>query len=257
MFNKRLGNVQLYQILADAYDESQLIVDETSCDHLLWNALSNALQASLVGARELVLVVDGIDEASCGEVAMTRRLHDAVAKTPFMKLVMLGSEAMKSVPSQTTVHVTLGFIFDDVTAVTRKILNQSHAFNAMSAEDQEMTVAKVTEASDGSFLWAKLTSKRVRDENPPNKAALSKAVDSIVQAGYKTADLISRTLQSKLSDDTKKILLWLATANRPLTQGELAALLYTQPDKAAIAENQGADIPHLLKPVASLVFFQS
>ncbi|KAJ5536107.1 hypothetical protein N7513_009293 [Penicillium frequentans] len=257
MFNKRLGNVQLYQILADAYNESQLTVDEASYDDLLWNTLSSALQASLVGARELVLVVDGVDEASCGEIAMSRRLHDAVSKTPSLKLIMLASEAVKSLPSQMTVQVNLGFIFDDVAAVTRKILNQSHAFDAMSAEDQEMTVAKITDASAGSFLWAKLTAKRVRDENPSNKAALPKSVDSIVQAGYKVIDLISHTLQSKLKDDTKKVLLWLATANRPLTQGELAALLSTQPERATIIQNQDVDIPHLLKPVASLVFFQN
>ncbi|KAJ5768999.1 hypothetical protein N7520_003558 [Penicillium odoratum] len=254
MFNKRLGNVQLYQILADAYTNSKSTVDEKSHDDLLWNTISSALQASLVGARELVLVLDGVDEASCGEMAMSHRLHETVSKTPSMKLIMLASPAIKSMPSETTVQVTLGFIFDDIAAVTRKILTQSHAFNAMSAEDQEMTVVKVTEASDGSFLWAKLASKRLRDENPPNKAAFSKSVDSLVQAGYKIFDLVSYTLQSKLNEDTKKTLLWLATANRPLTQRELAALLSIQPDRAAVIENQAVDIPHLLKPVASLVF---
>ena len=257
IFNKSLGNVQLYQILANAYNQSQQTVDEASYDDLIWNALAGALQASRAGARELVLVIDGVDEASCGEIALSHRLHEAASKTPSMKLIVLGSQAMDSVVSRTTVRVTLGLIFDDVAAVSRKILHQSHAFNAMSDEEQELTVARITEASDGSFLWAKLTAKHVRDEDLSNKAALSKSVESIVQAGYKVIDLVSHTLQSKLDENAKLNLLWLATASRPLTQRELAALLSIQPDKATVAEHRDVDLPHLLKPVASLVFFQN
>lgn len=257
MFNKRIGNLQLYQILADAYNQSKWTVNEESYDDLLWNALGSALQTSAAGTRELVLVVDGVDEASCGEKALLHRLREAASKAPSVKLIILASQAMESVISQTVLRVTLGLIFDDIAAVVRKVLYQSHVYNNMSSEDKEVTVARVTEASDGSFLWAKLAAKRVRDEHLPNEAALSKSVESIVRSGYKIPDLISHTLQSKLGEDTKKILLWLATANRPLTQGELAALLATQPDKATLAEPHKVDLPHLLKPVASLVFFHN
>ncbi|KAJ5858923.1 hypothetical protein N7534_004200 [Penicillium rubens] len=258
MFNKRIGNLQLYQILADAYNQSKWTVNEESYDDLLWNALGSALQTSAAGTRELVLVVDGVDEASCGEKALLHRLREAASKAPSVKLIILASQAMESVISQTVLRVTLGLIFDDIAAVVRKVLYQSHVYNNMSSEDKEVTVARVTEASDGSFLWAKLAAKRVRDEHLPNEAALSKSVESIVRSGYKIPDLISHTLQSKLGEDTKKILLWLATANRPLTQGELAALLATQPDKATLAEpHKKVDLPHLLKPVASLVFFHN
>jgi hypothetical protein len=257
MFNKRIGNLQLYQILADAYNQSKRTVDEESYDDLLWNALGSALQTSTAGTRELVLVVDGVDEASCGEKVLLRRLQEAASKTPSVKLIILASQAMDSVISQTVLRVTLGLIFDDIAAVVRKVLHQSHAYNNMSSEDKEVTVARLTEASDGSFLWAKLAAKRVRDEHLPNEAALSKSVEGIVRAGYKVSDLISHTLQSKLGEDPKKILVWLATANRPLTRGELAALLATQPGKAMVAEHRNVDLPHLLKPVASLIFFHN
>ncbi|KAJ6191057.1 hypothetical protein N7519_001078 [Penicillium mononematosum] len=257
MFNKRIGNLQLYEILADAYNQSKWTVNEESYDDLLWNALGSALQTSTAGTRELVLVVDGVDEASCGEKALLHRLQEAASKAPSVKLIILASQAMESVISQTVLRVTLGLIFDDIAAVVRKVLHQSHVYNNMSSEEKEVTVARVTEASDGSFLWAKLAAKRVRDEHLPNEAALSKSVESIVRAGYKIPDLISHTLQSKLGEDTKKTLVWLATANRPLTQGELAALLATQPDKATLAEHRNVDLPHLLKPVASLVFFHN
>lgn len=257
MFSKRIGNLQLYQILAEAYNQSKRTVDEESYDDLLWNALGRALQTSGAGARELVLVVDGVDEASCGETALSHRLHEAASKSPNVKLITLASNPVDSAISQTVVRVRLGLIFDDIAAVTRKLLHQSHAYNNMSDEDKEVTVARITEASDGSFLWAKLAAKRVRDEHPSNEAELSKSVESIVRAGHKVPDLISHTLQSNLDEDTKKILVWLATANRPLAQQELAALLSTQPDKAALAKSRDIDLPQLLKPVASLVFFHN
>lgn len=257
MFSKRIGNVQLYQILAGAYDQSQRIVDEASYDDLLWNALARALKASRAGPRELVLVVDGADEASCGERGLSRRLRDAASSAPAMKLIVLASQPLDSLVSQTTVRITPELIFDDVAAVTRKILHQNHAFKAMSDEDQELTVVRITEASDGSFLWAKLTAKRVRDEHLPHETALSKSVESIIRAEYTITDLVAHTLQSKLDEDGKKVLVWLATAARPLTQRELAALLSIQPDKAAVAARRDVDFPHLLKPVASLIFFQN
>ncbi|KAI2747521.1 hypothetical protein DTO013E5_810 [Penicillium roqueforti] len=255
MLSKRIGNLQLYQILAEAYNQSRLTVDEELYENLLWDALGRALKTSGAGSRELVLVVDGVDEASCGEKALSHRLHEAASKSPSLKLITLGSHPVDSVTSQMVVRVTLGLIFDDISAVTRKTLQQSHVYSKMSNEDKEVTVARIVEASDGSFLWAKLAAKRVRDENPPNEAALSKSVENIVQAGHKISDLISHTLQSKLSEDTKKILVWLVTANRPLAQQELAALLSTKPDEAALAEHREIDFPQLLKPVASLVFF--
>ncbi|KAJ5516016.1 Tetratricopeptide-like helical [Penicillium freii] len=255
MFSKCIGNLQLYQILADAYNQSKRTVDEEAYDGLLWNALGSVLQISTAGGRELVLIVDGVDEASCGEKVLLHRLREVASKAPRVKLIILASQAIDSAISQVVVRVTLGLIFDDIAAVVRKILDQSHAYNNMSNEDKEVAVTRITEASDGSFVWAKLAAKRVRDEHLPNEAALSKSVESISQKGYKIFDLISHTLQSKLGEDTKKILVWLATANRPLAQQELAALLAIQPDKAVVTEQRNVDLPHLLKPVASLIFF--
>ncbi|CAI7595684.1 unnamed protein product [Penicillium viridicatum] len=255
MFSKCIGNLQLYQILADAYNQSKRTVDEEAYDGLLWNALGSVLQISTAGGRELVLIVDGVDEASCGEKVLLHRLREVASKAPRVKLIILASQAIDSAISQVVVRVTLGLIFDDIAAVVRKIFDQSHAYKNMSNEDKEVAVTRITEASDGSFVWAKLAAKRVRDEHLPNEAALSKSVESISQKGYKIFDLISHTLQSKLGEDTKKILVWLATANRPLAQQELAALLAIQPDKAVVTEQRNVDLPHLLKPVASLIFF--
>ncbi|OQE89853.1 hypothetical protein PENNAL_c0013G08205 [Penicillium nalgiovense] len=53
---------------------SKRTVDKESYDDLLWNALGSALQTSTAGTRELVLVVDDIDESSYREKALLYRL---------------------------------------------------------------------------------------------------------------------------------------------------------------------------------------
>ncbi|PWY73042.1 NACHT domain protein [Aspergillus heteromorphus CBS 117.55] len=256
LFDKRIGNVRLYQILADAYYRSQRIVDEESYDDILWSTMGSALKATLQGAKELVLVVDGVDEASCGETVLLKRLHEAAQNATKVKLVVLSSQKHSSSVSQTNVNITSELIFDDIAATSRKILQHSHAFNAMSEDDQELNVTRVAEASDGSFLWAKLAARRVCDEHPPNANALTRSIESIVKAGYTITDHVAHTLQSKLSDDGKKVLVWLATAVRPLTHRELAALVSIQIDKATVTERE-VDLYQVLKPVASLVFFQN
>ncbi|PYH98619.1 NACHT domain protein [Aspergillus ellipticus CBS 707.79] len=256
LFSKRIGNVRLYQILADAYDRSQRIIDEEAYDDSLWSAMGSALKASLKGAKELVLVVDGVDEASCGETILLRRLHEAAQNATKVKLIVLSSQKHTSGASQTDVNITPELIFDDIAAVSRKVLQHSHAFNSMSEEDQELNVTRVTEAANGSFLQAKLTTKRVCDEHPTNGNALTRSIESMVKAGYTVNDHVWHTLQSKLNDDGKKILVWLATAVRPLTHRELTALVSIQIDKATVTERD-VDLYQTLKPVASLVFFQN
>jgi tetratricopeptide (TPR) repeat protein len=257
MFTKHLGNVQLYRVLADAYSQSQRTCDDESYDDLLWRTLASAFQARRAGTRELIVVVDGVDEASCREKALLHRLHEAVSKNPSMKLITLGSQEFNSNISQMTVRVTPGLIFDDIAAVTRSVLQNNHIFNTLSEDGQELTVTRITEASDGSFLWAKLAAKHVRDGHLPNESALSKSVEAVVKAGYKVTDLVSQTLHSKIEENTKKILLWLATASRPLAQRELAALLSLNLSKTTVSESHDVDSLELLKPVASLVFFQT
>lgn len=257
MLNTNLGNVQLYRDLADTYSDCQRVVDEATYDDLLWKAVEKAMKSTMESSKNPVLIVDGVDETRRGEVALLNRLHEAVSKSPSIRLISLGSQEVDSNVSQMRIQVSLGVIFDDIASVTRKILHQCHVFNGMSNDNQELTVARITEGSAGSFIWAKLISKRLRDEHSTDESAFSKSVDALVKAGYKVTDLISQTLESKLEENTKKILLWLATATRPLTQQELNALLSTQPSKATVAESPTIECLELLKPVASLVFVHS
>ncbi|KAF7166709.1 hypothetical protein CNMCM5623_000253 [Aspergillus felis] len=256
LFSARIGNVQLYEILSDAHDRCQKSTREDQYDNELWRALGLALQASLRGAKELVLVVDGADEASCGENALVNRLRDATLKASTLKLIVLGTKKQETSTTQTAVQITPELIFDDVAAVVRRLFQACHAFGELSEEQRETTVAQITEAANGSFLWAKLATHRIRDEHPPNGQGLVKAVDALAKAELSITDFVVHRLDSKLSDEAKRMLVWLATAVRPMTLRELSALLSVRVDKGTIVET-GVDPLTLLRPLVSLVFCQN
>lgn len=91
LFDKRIGNVQLLQILSVAHKCSKKTTNEQDYDNLLWNALEAALSVALPGAKELVIVIDGVDEVSCSETTMLNLLTTATAKGSNVKLITLGA----------------------------------------------------------------------------------------------------------------------------------------------------------------------
>ncbi|THC96665.1 hypothetical protein EYZ11_003870 [Aspergillus tanneri] len=229
-----ISNVRLYQILADAYDCCQKATDEEAYDNILWTALGHALKSGAKGARELVLIVDGMDEASCGEAVLFKRLQEATADN--VKLITLGSQHHATTSTQVSLRITPDLVFDDIAAVVRSILRHRQFFVDMSEGKREVGVNRITQAAEGSFLWAKLAAERVVD-NTHNTQASFKAVDHLIKARLTVTDLVHRSTQSKsLSEDGKKVLIWLATASRPLSERELSALLSIQVDKSVVGK---------------------
>ncbi|GFF75425.1 hypothetical protein IFM53868_01576 [Aspergillus udagawae] len=254
LFDKRIGNVQLLQILSVAHDRSKKATNEQDYDSLLWNALEAALSVALPGAKELVIVVDGVDEASCSETAMLNQLTTATAKGSNVKLITLGALKPPTAAGQAFVQITEELIFDDISAVVRDQLQQSRVFLDMSELDQETIVGRITEASQGSFLWGKLATKRVRYEE--TEESLHKAVDALLSANLTLADFVVHLLQGpNVSEDAKHMLLWLVTADRPLQLKELELLASIQVDKLTVAERK-LDVLQVLRPLNGLVFVQ-
>ncbi|OKL63327.1 hypothetical protein UA08_01730 [Talaromyces atroroseus] len=256
LFSARIGNVQLYEILSDAYDHCRKSTTEEQYDNAIWHALGLALQANLKGSQELVLVVDGADEASCGQTALVNRLRDATLNASNLKLIILGTQKQETSTTHTAVQLTPELIFDDVAAVVRKIFQSCSAFCELSEEQQEVTVIQIAETSGGSFLWAKLAAKRIKDEHAPHGQDFVKAVDALAKAGPSITDLVVHRLDSKVSEEAKRMMVWLATAIRPLTLRELSTLLSVRVDKQTIVD-VGVDPLMLLRPLASLVFCQN
>ncbi|KAL4987332.1 hypothetical protein BDW68DRAFT_177936 [Aspergillus falconensis] len=256
LFAARIGNVQLYEVLSDAYNRCHKSTPDEQHDNILWDTVGLALRASMKGAKELVLVVDGADEASGGQTALVHRLRDASQTASNLKLMILGTQKHETSNTQTAVQITPELILDDIVEVVRKIFQSCSTFAQLSEEQREITVTKIAEAANGSFLWAKLAAKRIRHEHPPNRQAFVKTVNALAKADLSITDFVVQRLDAKVSNVTKRILVWLATAARPLTLRELSALLSVRVDKGTISDPE-EDPLTLLRPVVALVFCQN
>lgn len=203
-----------------------------------------------------MIVVDGVDEASCGEASLMQTLNTATSKTSNVKLITLSYQPPKTEPGQMMqIRLSDDLISGDIATVVRGNFRRSRVFSSMSEMEQESLAERITLASDSSFLWAKLATKCVRHES--DAEALRKAVDALVNAKPSVADLVLHNLQeSDVTAEAKQMLLWLAMANRPMQLKELATLAAVQVDKQIVTDSDKIDPLHVLKPLNSLVFLQ-
>jgi hypothetical protein len=254
LFERRIGNVQLLEILSDAHEETMSATSEEDYDGIIWAAVENALAATLPGTRELVMVVDGTDEISGDESLLLQQLNKAATNGIDVKLITLGGKQSSTTAGQAHVQVTEDIILDDIVRVIRGQFDHDKEFCAMRELEKETIVTRLAQSSKGSFLWAKLATKRLRLEKSVD--SLRKAIDSLIEAKPTVTDFISETLHSsRVSEEAKLMVIWLATAERPLSLKELATLSSIQIEKDSI-DNQNMDVLTVLKPVISLVFLQ-
>ena len=120
VLEKRIGNVQLLQILRDAHDRSNQAATDDEYDNIVWDAVERVLAAPLPGARELIMVVGGIDEVSCGEDALFQRLTKATAKGINVRLIALGRKTHPTAGGLRSIHISEDLIVDDIMAVVRR-----------------------------------------------------------------------------------------------------------------------------------------
>jgi hypothetical protein len=240
--------------LGDAYERSRRTTSVADYENILWNSLERGLAAALKGAKELVIVADGLDEASCGEATLLKKLIAVTTNSTNVKLITLGAE--KPAVSENVMHVPVSEdqVADDISTVVRSNLIHSHSFLELSELHQETIVDQISEASHGSFLWAKLCTKRARHEHTPDN--LRKAVETIINSKPTITDFVLHSVQSpEVSEDAKYMLLWLATTERPLLLKELVTLASIQTDKHTITDRK-LDPLQVLQPLNSLVFLQ-
>ncbi|KAF3396793.1 hypothetical protein DPV78_007762 [Talaromyces pinophilus] len=193
LFDKRIGNTQLFEIISETYDRSRQATSSDDYEKILWDALEASLRV-LRGAKPLVILVDGLDEVSGTESAVLEKLQAATAKALNSKLIVLGSQNFKPAANVIHLHITPELIFDDIAAVVRNSFEGSQKLTSLSEIDQEILVEQITQAANGSFLWAKLAAKLACDES--SAEALQKSAGALTTGKLAISDLVIRILQT-------------------------------------------------------------
>ncbi|KAI6362061.1 hypothetical protein MCOR25_006296 [Pyricularia grisea] len=252
LFQKRTGNVKLLNILIETYERSIRFASDEDHDDILWKAVERAIGATTLGSKDLVMIIDGLDECSSGEDALYRRLQAVVTAkgASSVKLIALGAKPQQGVQN---LEINEDLIFDDITAVVRDFFEDYDVFLSMDEMERETLIARIAILSKGSFVWAKQASKQIRHHSSSKN--LFEALEKIEKCTV--GDFVHRTLTSpEMTEQTRIMLAWLVTAERPLTIKELAALATINLDKQTINHDIKIDVMQTLKPVNSLVYMQ-
>lgn len=84
--------MQTYHAIARAFEASESSTDLKKYENQLWDALDEAFKRPLENARDLVVIVDGLDELQGGKPAAQaffERLADLVCEGKRVKLIGL------------------------------------------------------------------------------------------------------------------------------------------------------------------------
>lgn len=254
LFQKRTGNVQLLNILIESFERSLKMTVDEDYDNVLWHAVERAVTAQLPGGKDLVLVIDGLDECSACEDAIVKRLQGIVSTkgASTFKLIILGSKQQHGMQN---LVINEDLVFDDIMTVVRHDLKASALYLSMTDMERESLVARIATASKGSFIWAKQTTKHLC-----NEATTKDLVSGLEKAEKQSiVELVHKTLMDPEStENTRLLLTWLVTAERPLSIKELAALSSIDPLKQTIRQEPKLEeyLLNALKPINSLLYMQ-
>ncbi|KAL8243906.1 hypothetical protein R6Q59_010164 [Mikania micrantha] len=254
LLEHRVGNIELYKIIADAYHVSQTSHDNKSFESLLWTAVEKAVHATMAGAKDTIIIVDGIDEVSDDPQALLARLKTVSSKHDKVRLIALSQPSALPQNAKPDVDMNPEMIYDDVFAVVTNLIRRSPHFTSRSQMEQDILVDQIVSASKGNILWAKMVTKSLVMENTPDK--LTKAVESVKRSPKPIQDVIKDLwTTSNVSEEGKLLVLWLTISERPLTVEELS-LLYATDAKRGVVNDAPHNILRTLSAVASLVFLQ-
>lgn len=196
LLDQRVGNIQLYQKLVQAYKQSRMSSSVDAYEDCLWKAFSSILGATLAGAKDTFVLVDGLDEVhgdSNAPQKLFTRLKDASAPFENVRLITLSQST--AVPSLHSHRLDAGVsqLYEDIAAVARKTMSRYKSFTNLSVPEQQASLRRIVNASQGSFLWTKLFVKLLERQGED----LKKGVEDVEKAPKSIPDLVLLHLQNQ------------------------------------------------------------
>ncbi|KAJ5652009.1 hypothetical protein N7507_009435 [Penicillium longicatenatum] len=255
MLTQSCGNFPFLIALSESFEHSKRLADGKEYDDFLWDTLERALIGLAPETNQIVLVVDGVDEALCDEQSLLAKLASLTSEIPNMKLITLGTHKPMASDSQLLINFTKDRVFDDISTVIRTIFGEKPIWWDMPELDQEIAIDQLTEACEGSFVWAKLASRHASVQESSDQ--IRDAVETLVTEKPSISDLILLLLsQEGVSIEAKHMLSLLAIAQRPLRPAELNILASISIDKQIVPLSDlefKASLYQNLSPVSDLV----
>lgn len=236
LLNLRVGNLAMYFSLAWAFNETRNVTNGQAYEELLWKALSDILKQPIEGAKDLVIVVDGIDELTGTQTAAQtlEKLLGVVTQGVRARLIVLSTPALSTPSHGMRLEITHDDIHEDLHSVILRALIRNHHFHAKPGPEQETVLDQLIHSANGSFLWVIIACEILNLQK--SSEDFTKILETLKAPKTDVQTLLMKLFTSlPLVNDAKILLSWLLTMERPLTIKEIYSLFSIDVQRAAIS----------------------
>ena len=248
LLEQSVGDISLYRSLVAVIEASKRTKNAAEVESALWKALDTALKTS----KNLVIIVDGLDEIKGGESTALRlfeKLHQLSAQHNTVKTITLSRLSKLTKPSR-QFNIDATHTRDDLYHFVDRSLNSYQHFHVQKQNDKEATIERVTQSANGSFIWAGLAVEIIKNET--THAGFVNALQNVPQSLAELLQLMTSTFDFN-KQDTKRVVSWLVVAERPLSIVELQALLGIDTDPSKHATKHSATEEEIRRAFGPLV----
>ena len=265
LLESNVGDVALFNALADVVDRSVNSHASHEIEPNLWKALHTGLDFAATKSREqshdLMIVIDGLDEIKGGEKSAKDVFHHLSELTSRHSNVQAIVLSAKDVPSSKAkvqkLPLTKDHTHNDVQFVLTRLLSEYVHFRDQSEHQQEAIVDQICHAAKSNFLLAILTVEHLIQETSHD--GFAKAIKGFKEAPKSLKETVHRVVHALdfTKADLRLVLSWLLVAERPLTVTEIQSLLRVDLQKAHFVDHHAAVLEDVLRVSKSLVTVQN
>lgn len=225
---QRLGDECLFDVINKAVTPELLRRSVQEQEDCLWKALQDGLRHMNDAENDpLVIVVDGIDGIGEKSIAqkVSQRLWGLATSARAIRLIQFSQcievAATKDVKQ---FELTADVLRQDMISIARLSLRRNDHFKGLGEPEQDRLVDQLVHAAGTSNLWLALACRHLRLQ----QQITIKAVEAIIHGSNNASvtDLVHKILSTtQLSQDSKDVIKYILTAERPLLFSEIRLLL--------------------------------
>ena len=265
LLESNVGDVALFNALADAVDKSVNSRASYDVENSLWKALHTGLDFAASKSREqshdLMIVIDGLDEIKGGESSAKDVFHHLSELTSRHSNVQALVLSAKDVPSSKAriqkLPISKDHTHNDVQLVLTRLLGNYVHFRDQSEHQREAIVDQICHASKSNFLLASMTAEHLMQET--SHEGFAKALKGFKEAPKSLKETIHRVVHSLdfTKADLGLVLSWLLVVERPLDLTEIQSLLRIDLQKGHFVDHKAIAFEEVLRASGSLLTVQN
>lgn len=240
-----------YKSLVVAYELSIKDAPSPQIENALWKAFSDGLLAD----RNQTIVLDGLDHLTGGDgekLKLLEQLHAIVSKHSKTKCVVFSRALPQSPKNYAHFSIELEHTAQDMLSIAEYLTSLTESFENMSEKQRETLISTLVKTAAGSFGWLGHAFEILKIHKTPDltlkaAGALPHTFPDLVGLSLNSIDLKNR--------DTKAIMAWLLSAERPLLVREIRELIELDTSSCSRLPRSSRsedDIIHALGPLVEI-----